>query len=180
MNTQSSNSKFGSKKTIIEDIVLPRNWKNLSTKEQKEWIKAYFMPKEKIPEPLLQHDDKVEKGIIRLKSGAKVKFYTEKVSISKSNPNLVRELEGWIGNWLVTVFHDKSFPHVKYIGVANPNRSKWIAQELSSEICNQLYAIILKIRWKYGFFKGKKWKNQRKNGVSPLSLKDSNTVRVTP
>jgi len=160
-------------KAKIENIVFPKKWKDLTPKEQKEWIKEYFMPKEKIPEPILHRNEKIAKGIIELESGSRLKFPTKIAVVSKPNPNLVREYEGWVGKWLITIFHDKTFPHIKYLGVANPSRSKWIAQELSSEICNEFYAILLQIRWKYGFFKGKRRKKWRKTSNFALGLKNS-------
>jgi hypothetical protein len=135
------------------------------------------MLKTRIPEPVLKRKDRIAKGQIRLESGAKIKFPATPVTTSKRNPNIIRELEGWIGKWLITVFYDRKLPHVKFFGIANPSRDKWIAQELSSEICNRFYAVIMKIRWKYGFFKGKKRKKRRKKSISTLSLKDSNTRR---
>lgn len=157
----------------ISEIVFPKKWKDLDPKEQKEWIESHYMPKTKIPEPILKRNDKIVKGILKLESGSKLKFGMKPATVSRGNPNLIREYEGWIGKWLATVFHDRSFPHVKYFGIANPSRSKWIAQELSSEILSEFYAILLQIRWKYGFFKGKKRKKQRKPSISTLSLKDN-------
>ena len=162
-------------KPEIDEIVFPRKWKDLDLKEQQEWIKTHYMPKTKIPEPILKRNDKIVKGILKLESGSKLKFGTKPVTVSRGNPNLVREYEGWIGKWLVTVFHDRSFSHVKYFGIANPSSSKWIAQELSSEILSEFYAILLQIRWKYGFFRGKRRKKQKKSSISTLSLKDNIT-----
>jgi len=173
---QRSGERIPEMTTEKEEIIFPKNWKDLSTEEQRQWIETYYMPKTKIPEPILQRNDKIESGAITLKSGSKLKFDAKPVTLSKRNPNLVREFGAWVGNWLVTVFHDKSFPHVKYFGIANPTRSKWIAQQLSSEICREFYSILLKIRWKYGFFKGKRRKKRRKSSISTLSLKDSNKV----
>jgi len=163
-------------KPEIDKIVFPRRWKYLDIKEQQEWIKTYYMPKTKIPEPILQRNDKIVKGNLELKSGAKLKISQKHATVTKRNPNLVREFEGWIGKWLMTVFHHKSMPHVKHLGVANPSRSKWIAQELSSEILSEFYAILLKIRWKYGLFKGKRRKKRKKPSISTLSLK--NNIKV--
>ena len=159
-------------KAKMEDIVFPKKWKDLTPKEQMEWIKEYFMLKKKIPEPILRRNEKIAKGTIELESGSKLKFPIKIATASKPNPNLVREYEGWVGKWLITVFHDKSFPHVKYFGIANPSGRKWIAQELSSEICNEFYAILLQIRWKYGLFKGKRRKKPNKSSISTLSLKN--------
>jgi len=161
------------KEEKIDEIVFPKNWKKLSTEEQQEWIKSYFMPKAKIPEPILRRKEKIKKGVIKLESGAKLEFPPRLIATSKKNPNLVREFEAWVGKWLITTFHDKTLPYKRYFGISNPSRDKWIAQELSSEICNAFYAILLKIRWKYGFFKGKRRKTRNKNAVSTLSLKDS-------
>jgi hypothetical protein len=160
-------------KPEIDEIVFPRKWKDLDTEEQQEWIKTHYMPKTKIPEPILQRNDKIVKGNLELKSGAKLKISQKHAIVSKRNPNLVREFEGWIGKWLMTVFHHKSIPHIKHLGVANPSRSKWIAQELSSEILSEFYAILLKIRWKYGLFKGKRRKKQKKPSIFTLSLKNN-------
>lgn len=159
----------------IGEIIFPKNWKELSARDQKEWITSYYMPKTRRPEPILTRHEKIKKGIIKLESGAKLEFPRKLITTSKRNPNLVREFEGWAGKWLVTVFRDNSFPYIKYFGISNPSRDKWIAQELSSEICNEFYAILLGIRWKYGFFRGKRRKKRRKNSVFTLSLKDSNT-----
>jgi len=159
-----------------KEIVFPKSWKDLSEGDQREWIKTYYMPKTKIPEPVLKRKDKIIKGFMKLESGAKLEFPSRTMTVSKRNPNLVREFEGWIGKWLMTVFHHKSLPHAKYLGVANPSTFKWIAQELSSEILSEFYAILLKIRWKYGFFKGKRRKKRSKSSISTLSLKDSNKV----
>lgn len=156
--------------------MFPRNWRDLSLEDQREWIAEYFMPKRKILEPIIQRNDKIVKGLIKLKSGSKLKFGDQAryVVVSKANPNIVREFEAWIGRkWLVTVFHDKSMPHTKYLGVSNPSKGKWIALELSSKVCNEFYSILLKIRWKYGFFKGKKRKKRIKKSISALSLKRS-------
>jgi len=163
-----------------EEIVFPKSWKDLSEGEQREWIKTYYMPKTKIPEPVLKRKDKIIKGFMKLESGAKLEFPSRTMTVSKRNPNLVREFEGWIGKWLMTVFHHKSLPHVKYLGVANPSRFKWIAQELSSEILSEFYAILMKIRWKYGFFKGKRRRKRSKSSISTLSLKNNNRAGEVP
>lgn len=159
-----------------KEIVFPKSWKDLGEEEQREWIKTHFTPTTRIPEPVLKRNDKIVNGFMKLESGAKLEFPSRSMTASKRNPNLVREFEGWIGKWLMTVFHHKSLPHVKYLGVANPSRFKWIAQELSSEILSEFYAILLKIRWKYGFFKGKRRKKRRKTSISTLSLKNNNKV----
>ncbi len=159
-----------------EEIVLPRKWRNLSEKEQIEWIRSYFTPKVKMPEPILKRDEKIVRGYMRTESGVKLKFPKKPMTVSRRNHNLKREFEAWVGKWLVTVFHDKRMPHVKYLGIANPSGDKWIAQELSSEICNEFYAILLRIRWKYGFFKGKRRKETKKSSNFTLSLKDSNMM----
>jgi len=156
-----------------KEIVFPKSWKDLSEGEQREWIKTHFIPTTKIPEPILKRKDKIIKGFMKLESGTKLEFPSRTMTASKRNPNLVREFEDWIGKWLITVFHHKSFPHVKYLGVANPSTFKWIAQQLSSEILSEFYAILLKIRWKYGFFKGKRRKKRRQSSISTLSLKNN-------
>lgn len=156
-----------------EEIIFPKNWQDLTEEEQKEWIREYYMPKTKIPEPILKRNEQIIKGLIKLESGARIRFPSKLVTVSKRNPNLVRELEGWVGKWLVTVFHDKSFPHVKFFGIANPSRAKWIAQELSSEVLSDFYGIIMKIRWKYGFFRGKRRKQRKKSSIFALSLKSN-------
>ena len=173
LHTQTRKSLVHEERPEIGEIVFPRKWKDLDPKEQKEWIENYYMPKTKIPEPILKRNDKIVKGILNLESGSKLKFGTKPATVSRGNPNLIREYEGWIGKWLATVFHDRSFPHVKYFGIANPSRSKWIAQELSSEILSEFYAILLKIRWKYGLFKGKRRRKQKKPSISTLSLKNN-------
>jgi len=157
------------------EINFPKNWKELSIKEQKEWIASYYTPKTRIPEPILSRKEKIMKGEIKLESGARLKFPSKLITASKRNPNLVREFEGWAGKWLITVFHDNSCPYTRYFGISNPSRDKWIAQELSSEICNEFYAILLEIRWKYGFFKGKRRKKRKNNSISTLSLKNNST-----
>jgi hypothetical protein len=157
-----------------EPMVFPKKWKSMTEEEQKEWIQAHYMPKKKTPEPILHSKEKIQKGIIKLESGVKLNFPIKPVAVTRRNPDLVREYEGWIGGkWLITVFHDKRLSHVKYFSIANPSRSKWIAQELSSEVINDFYSILMEIRWKYGFFKGKRRKSKRKSSFSTLSLKNT-------
>ena len=140
-------------------IVLPKKWKKLNQKDQKEWIEDYINTHYKRGlKPVIQIDE-IKKGAkIPLKSGGHIKV--PKAVVSQKNPNLVRELEMWVGKWLVTVFHDKKMPHTKIFGISNPSSAKWIAQELSSEVLAELYSIMLKIRWKYGLFKGKRRKTR--------------------
>jgi len=162
-----------------EDIIFPKKWKELSEEEQKGWINAYYMPKTRIPEPVLQQTGKVKKGSLELENGAKIRFPIAPVVVSKSNPNIVREFEFWVGKWLITIFHDKTMPHIKYIGISNPSKSKWISQELSYEIICKIYQSISKIAYKYGLFSTKKPKKQRKNRNSSLSLRDNNRGTVS-
>ena len=158
---------------MYEDIVFPRKWKELSEEDQKEWISNYFMPKVKIPEPILLRKGKIKKGTLELENGAKIKFPIKPVVVSKCNPNLVREFEFWVGKWLLTVFHNKSMPFVKYFGVSNPSRSKWIAQELSYEIWTKFFTALFKIGNKYRLFQRKSHKERRKSRDSTLSLRDN-------
>jgi len=144
-----------------ESITFPRNWKQLSEDEQKEWILNYYMAKTKIP----------EQTTMKLRSGAKIKFPTKSIVVSKKNPNIIREFEYWVDKWLVTVFIDKRSLHYRYIGISNPNSAKWLAQELNSEILNKLFIAILKIKHKYGLWNRKKAKSQRKKRDFPLSIR---------
>ena len=159
-----------------EDIVFPSKWKELSEKEQKEWISSYFMPRVRIPEPILLKKGKIKEGILKLENGARIKFPIKPVVVSRSNPNIVREFEFWVGKWLLTVFHDKSMPFVRYFGVSNPSRSKWIAQELSYEIWTKLFVALFKIGNKYRLFQRKNPRKRRKKRDSTLSLRDNREV----
>jgi hypothetical protein len=95
---------------MSEDITFPKKWKELSKEEQKEWIRAYYMPKARIPEPIVLKSGKIKEGMLKLENGAKIRFPVKTVIASKSNPNVVREFEFWVGKWLVTVFNDKTIP----------------------------------------------------------------------
>lgn len=161
---------------MSEDIVLPKKWGELSEQDQKGWIKTNFMPKTRIPEPILTRKTRVKEGTIKLENGTEIEFPTVSAVASKSNPNIVRVFEFWIGNWLMTVFYDKSMPQVKYIGVSNPSKGKWIAQELSYEILTKLLSAIFKIGNKFRLFQRKKPKCQRKKRNSTLSLRDNREV----
>jgi hypothetical protein len=163
---------------LSEDIVFPKKWKELSEEEQKQWIKAYYMPKTRIPEPILTRKAKVKEGKLKLENGAEIEFPTGQAMISKSNPNIVREFWFWVGKWLVTVFYDKSMPHVKYIGVSNPSTKKWIAQELSYEILTKFFVVLFKIGNKYRLFQRKNRKTQRKKADFTLSLRDTREVEI--
>ena len=158
---------------MSEDIIFPKKWKELSEEEQKAWIETYYMPKTRIPEPVLTQRTKIKEGTLKLENGAKIKFPIKPVAVSKSNPNIVREFEIWVGKWLITVFHDKSMFHVKYVGVSNPSSGKWIAQELSFEIAARLLSAVCKIGNKYGLFRRKKLKTTRKKRDFSLSLRDN-------
>ena len=95
---------------MSEDITFPKKWKELSKEEQKEWIRAYYMPKARIPEPIVLKSGKIKEGMLKLENGAKIRFPVKTLIASKSNPNVVREFEFWVGKWLVTVFNDKTIP----------------------------------------------------------------------
>lgn len=158
---------------MSEDIIFPKKWKELSEQEQKEWIRSYFMPKVKIPEPILLKNGKIKEGLLKLENGARIKFPAKPVLVSKNNPNIVREFEFWVGKWLLTVFHNKPMPFVKYFGISNPSASKWIAQELSYEIWTRFFMALCKIGNKYRLFKRKNLKERNKKRSFTLSLRDS-------
>lgn len=157
---------------MIEDIALPKKWKELSEEEQREWIRTHYMPKARIPEPILARKAKVKKGKLQLENGTEIEFPTKNAVVSKSNPNIVREFCFWVGKWQITIFHDKSMPHTKYLSVGNPSTKKWIAQELSHEILSKLFTALCKIGNKYRLFRRKEPKTQRKRSDSALSLRD--------
>jgi hypothetical protein len=156
---------------MSEDITFPKKWKQLTEGEQKEWINAYYMPKTRIPEPILQQTGKVKEGILKLENGARIKFPTKPIVVSKSNPNIVREFEFWVGKWLITIFHDKSMPFIRYIGISNPSTNKWLAQELNSGILTNFLRAIFKIGNKYRLFQRNNHKSRRKKRDSSLSLR---------
>jgi hypothetical protein len=158
---------------LSEDIAFPKKWSELSQDEQREWIRAYYMPKTRIPEPVLSRRLNIKEGTLKLDNGTKMKFPIKPVVISKSNPSIVREFEFWIGKWLFTVFHDKTMSHVKYIGVSNPSASKWIAQEFTIEVWRKLCAITTTLGHKYRMFQRKRADSKRKNGDFSLSLRDN-------
>lgn len=141
-------------------IILPKKWNELTNKEQIEWINQHFDIKRKIPEPRLKSDDKIAEFIIKTKSGKKIESKDIEVEVSVKNTNLVREFEAWVGKWLITIFHDKKFPHIKIIGVSNPSSKKWIAQQLSSEVWGNLFGNFTRIGNIYGFC-GKKRSKKR-------------------
>lgn len=163
---------------MSEDITFPKKWKELSEEEQKEWIAAYFMPTARIPEPILAQKGKIKEGILKLENGTKIEFPTKSVVASKNNPNIVREFEFWIGKWLITIFHDKSMPFVKYIGISNPSASKWLAQELSYEILTKFFVVLFKIGNKYRLFQRKNHKSRSKRGDFTLSLRDTREAGI--
>jgi hypothetical protein len=163
---------------MSEDIAFPKKWKELSEDEQKEWIRAYYMPKTRIPEPVLTRKATVKEGKIKLEDGAEIEFLTQRAVVSKGNPNIVREFCFWVGKWLITIFYDKTMPHVKYIGVSNPSTKKWIAQELSYEILTKFFVVLFKIGNKYRLFQRKNRKTQRKRDVFTLSLRDNREVKI--
>jgi hypothetical protein len=156
-----------------ESITFPKKWKELTEEEQKEWINQYYMPKARIPEPILSQRGKIKEGILKLENGTKIKFPTKPIVISKSNPNIVREFEFWVGKWLITTFHDKSMPFIKYVGISNPSTNKWLAQELNSEILTNLLRAIFKIGNKYRLFQRNNHKSKRKKRDFSLSLRDN-------
>ena len=158
---------------MSEEVTFPKNWKELSEDEQKEWIRAYYMPKTRIPEPVLVRKGMIKEGMLKLENGAKIKFPTKPIVVSKSNPNIVREFEFWVGKWLITTFHDKSMPLIRYIGISNPSTSKWIAQELNSEILANLLRALFKIGNKYRLFQRNNHKPKRKKLDFSLSLRDN-------
>jgi hypothetical protein len=164
---------------MSEDVSFPRNWKELSEEEQREWIRAYYMPKARIPEPILLQKGKIKEGILKLENGAKIRFPIKPVMVSKNNPNIVREFEFWVGKWLITVFHDKSISFIRYIGVSNPSTSKWIAQELSYEAWTKLFVALFKIGNKYRLFQRKSLKTKRKKSDFALSLRDNRGVKIS-
>lgn len=163
---------------MSEDIAFPKKWKELSEEEQKEWIRAYYMPKARIPEPILLKSGKIKEGMLKLENGARIKFPTKPVIVSKNNPNIVREFEFWVGKWLVTVFYDKTMPHVKYVGISNPSTNKWIAQELSYEILTKFFVVLFKIGNKYRLFQRKNQKTRNKKRDFTLSLRDNREVEI--
>jgi hypothetical protein len=156
-----------------EDFVLPKNWKRLSEDEHKKWISSYFMPKTKIPEPIVHKTEKITEGKLRLASGATIRFPIERAIASRNNPNIVRECEFWVDKWLITIFHDKRFPVRRFVGISNPHFGKWIAQELSFEVWSSLFKNLLRIGNKYGFSGRKRHKSLRKKRDFPLSLRDN-------
>jgi hypothetical protein len=156
-----------------EDITFPKKWKKLSEDEQREWISTYFMPKVRVPEPILVQKGMIREGMLKLENGAKIRFPIKPIVTSKNNPNIVREFEFWVGRWLITVFHDKSMPYVRYIGVSNPSTNKWLAQELSYEIWTKLYMALCRIGNKYRLFQRNKPRTQRKRRNFTLSLRDN-------
>jgi len=158
---------------MSEDIIFPKKWKELSEEEQRQWIRTYYMPKSKIPEPILSREAKVKEGKLKLENGAEIEFPTKRAVISKSNPNIVREFCFWVGKWLITVFYDKSMPHIRYIGVSNPSTKKWIAQELSYEMLTKFFVVLFKIGNKYRLFQRKKPKTKNKKRDFTLSLRDN-------
>ena len=146
----------------MSDIVFPKNWTKLNEHDQKEWILEHYMPKQKIPEPFFVKDDQLVKGYLKFDSGNKVKLGKKDARLKRKNPNIVREFQEWVGRWLFTVFHDKTAPQIKYFGISNPSLDKWTAQELSPYILSKINGIIMKIKWKYGLFKGNKGKKRNK------------------
>jgi hypothetical protein len=158
---------------MSEDIVFPKKWKELSEGEQREWIGTYYMPKTLTPEPILAKRGKIKAGILRLENGARIEFPLKPVIVSRNNPNIVREFEVWVGKWLITVFHDKSLPYARYVGVSNPSKNKWLAQELSSEILTNLLRAILKIGNKYRLFQRNSSKSKKDKRGFSLSLRDN-------
>jgi len=146
----------------MSEIIFPKNWNKLDEQEQKEWISQYYMLKQKIPEPFFVKDDKLLKGYLKFGSGNKVKLGLKDARLKRRNPNIVREFEEWVNKWLITVFHDKKTPQIKYFGISNPSLDKWTAQELSPYILSKINGIIMKIKWKYGLFKGNKRKKRNK------------------
>ena len=104
------------------DPARPRNWGNLSEDEQFEWIYSYFMPKRKIPEPILKKNEMIRSGKFETERGIKLEIKDKPVMISRKNQNLEREFEEWNGKWLITVFHDKSLPHKKFVSIGNPKK----------------------------------------------------------
>lgn len=131
------------------------------------------MPKTRIPEPILTKSTRVREGALKLENGTEIKFPNERVVASRSNPNVVRVFEFWAGKWLITVFYDKSMPHVKYLGVSNPSLGKWIAQELSHEILCKLLTALFKIGNIFRLFRRKNLKTPRKKDGFTLSLRDN-------
>lgn len=95
-HSQKSGDRIPKMTVEKEEIVFPKKWKDLSTEEQRRWIETYYMPKTKIPEPILQRNDRIESGTFTLKSGSKLKLDTKPVTLSKRNPNLVREFGAWV------------------------------------------------------------------------------------
>jgi hypothetical protein len=158
---------------MSETIVFPKKWKELSEEEQKAWINSYYMPKTRMPEPVLLRKGKIKEGILKLENGAKIRSPTRPVIVTKNNPSIVREFEFWVEKWPVTVFYNKSMPYIKYIGISNPSSNKWIAQELSHEILCKLFTVLCKIGNKYGLFRRKKPKIQRKDRDFTLGLRDN-------
>jgi hypothetical protein len=158
---------------MSQDIVFPKKWKELSEEDQKEWIKTQFMPKTVVPEPILTKKTKVKEGTLKLENGTEIEFPIEPIIASRSNPNIVRVFEFWVGNWLMTVFYDKAMPHVKYLGVSNPSKGKWIAQELSHEILSKLFTALFKIGNKFRLFRRKSFKTARKKDAFTISLRDN-------
>jgi hypothetical protein len=153
-----------------QEIVFPKQWKTLTQQEQLEWIKTYFMPKTRIPEPYPKIDSIAKGQKIRTQKGFIIKIPKESKLIQK-NPDIVREFETWLDNWLITVFHDKKCPATKFIGISNPHSEKWIAQELSIENWRKFFGILSRIGNKYGLIRPTKPKSTRKKHDFPLSLK---------
>lgn len=158
---------------MSESINFPKKWKELTEEEQKEWINQYYMPKARIPEPILRQRGKIKEGILKLENGAKIKFPAKPIVVSKGNPNIVREFGFWVGKWLITIFHDKAMPFIRYVGISNPSTNKWIAQELNSEILTNLLRAVFKIGNKYRLFQRNNRKSKRKKRDFSLSLRDN-------
>ena len=142
------------------EITFPKNWKNLTEQEQKEWINTYFQEKTKTPEPYPITDTLKSGQTIETKHGHKIHI-PEGSLFKEKNPDLVREYEGWANNWLITVFHDKKCPVSKIFSISNPHSEKWIAQDLSFENWSNLFKNLVKIGNKYRFLGKKKAKMRR-------------------
>ena len=115
---------------------------------------------------------------MKVENGTEIEFPTKSAVVSKSNPNIVREFWFWVGKWLITIFYDKSMPHIRYIGVSNPSTKKWIAQELSYEILTKFFVVLFKIGNKYRLFKRKNPKPRNKTGDFTLSLRDNREANL--
>jgi hypothetical protein len=172
----SFSSSFSTNNSEIS--VFPKNWSKLTQQEQLEWINTYFMLKQRIPERILKKNDFILRGKLQTKSGSVLTFPDQPLLATQKNPNIVREKEFWLENWLITIFHDKKCPVVKFFSISNPRSGKWIAKELSFEFWSKLFQNILRIGNIYGFCGKKRSKFLRKKHDFALRHKINSRIKV--